>query len=50
LSAAAFLDEAVIDPEAVTQAVFAVIAKHVDPGEVEKVKSLFPAELRSLWP
>ncbi len=44
--AAAFPDEAVIDPEAV----FGVIARHVDPGEVEKAKGLLPAELRSLWP
>jgi uncharacterized protein (DUF2267 family) len=48
--AAAFPDEAVIDSEAVTKAVFQVIAKHGDTGEVEKVKSLFPAELRPLWP
>ena len=42
--AATVPDEAVSDPEAV----FRVIARNVDTGEVEKVKSLFPAELRSL--
>jgi uncharacterized protein (DUF2267 family) len=47
--AAAFPDEAVIDSEAVTKAVFGVLARHVDTGEVERVKALFPAELRSLW-
>lgn len=48
--AAAFPDEAVIDTEAVTRAVFGVIARHVSNGEVEKARSLLPAELRSLWP
>lgn len=34
----------------VTQAVFQVLAKHITPGEVEKIKGALPAEIRSLWP
>ncbi|MEX0676083.1 MAG: DUF2267 domain-containing protein [Pirellulales bacterium] len=33
----------------VTQAVFQVLAKHVTPGEVQKIKGVLPAEIRSLW-
>jgi uncharacterized protein (DUF2267 family) len=33
----------------VTQAVFQVLAKHITPGEVEKIKSTLPADIRSLW-
>jgi uncharacterized protein (DUF2267 family) len=46
----AFPDDAVIDPGAVTKAVFQVDAQHGDAAEAEKVQKLFPAELRSLWP
>jgi uncharacterized protein (DUF2267 family) len=48
--AAAFRDDPDVDPEAVTRAVFAVLADHVTSGEVEGVKHSLPAELRSLWP
>lgn len=33
----------------VTQAVFQVLAKHVTPGEVQKIKGVLPPEIRSLW-
>jgi uncharacterized protein (DUF2267 family) len=33
----------------VTQAVFQVLAKHITPGEVEKIKGDLPADIRSLW-
>ena len=39
-----------IDPEEAVRAVFAVMAKRLDPGEVEKLIKLFPEELRSFWP
>lgn len=33
----------------VTKAVFQVLAKHITPGEVEKIKSALPEDIRSLW-
>jgi len=42
-------DHPEIDPERVTQAVFQVLAKHVTSGEIESVKQILPAEIRSLW-
>ena len=38
-----------VDPESMTRAVFRVITKHVTPGEIEDVKHVLPAELRTLW-
>jgi uncharacterized protein (DUF2267 family) len=26
-----------------------MLAKHITPGEVEKIKGLLPPEIRSLW-
>jgi uncharacterized protein (DUF2267 family) len=46
VAAASFWD----DPERVTRAVLAVLAKHVSHGEIEGVKHGLPTELRSLWP
>lgn len=46
---AAFTDEPIANPEAITHAVFHVIAKHVTAGEVEHLKINLPAEIRSLW-
>ena len=34
----------------VTRAVLQVLAKHITPGEVEKVKHALPNDLRTLWP
>jgi uncharacterized protein (DUF2267 family) len=39
-----------VDPESAVRAVLAVMACRLDLGEVEKLKSLFPEELRALWP
>ncbi len=38
-----------IDIEALTRAVFQVLAKHVSPGEVKHVKIALPREIQSLW-
>jgi uncharacterized protein (DUF2267 family) len=32
------------------RAVFDVMAKRLDAGEVDKLTNLFPKELRELWP
>jgi len=39
-----------IDPESVACAVFTVLARRVTEGEIEDVKHVLPAALRSLWP
>lgn len=39
-----------IDPERVVRAVFAVMATRLDPGEIEKLITQLPEELRGLWP
>ena len=33
-----------------TRAVFAVLGRHLDPGQVEKVSHALPADLRKFWP
>jgi len=48
--AAAFQDEADVDPERVTRVIFQVLAKHVSGGEIDGVKRSLPMELRTLWP
>jgi uncharacterized protein (DUF2267 family) len=45
---AEFSDEN-FDTEAVVRAVLNVLAKHITPGEAEKVKQLLPEDIRSLW-
>jgi uncharacterized protein (DUF2267 family) len=47
--ARAFRDDPV-DAEAVTRAVFGVLARHVSAGEVEAISRLLPPEIRALWP
>jgi uncharacterized protein (DUF2267 family) len=44
-----FTDEPV-DAEQVAHAVFAVLATHVSPGEIEQVEQVLPSEIRDLWP
>ncbi|HLB06937.1 MAG TPA: DUF2267 domain-containing protein [Alphaproteobacteria bacterium] len=46
----AFRNDPDIDAEAVARAVFAVIGKHVSPGEVRDIVGSLPAEIRALWP
>ena len=33
-----------------TRAVFAVLGRHLDPGQVDKVSHALPADLRAFWP
>jgi uncharacterized protein (DUF2267 family) len=44
-----FRNDERMDPEAITRAVFAVIARHASAGEIEDIKRILPAELRELW-
>jgi uncharacterized protein (DUF2267 family) len=39
-----------VDPEVAVRAVFDVMAKRLDAGEVDKLTNLFPKEVRELWP
>jgi uncharacterized protein (DUF2267 family) len=39
-----------LDPEVAVRAVFDVMAKRLDAGEVDKLTNLFPKEVRELWP
>jgi uncharacterized protein (DUF2267 family) len=48
--AADFKEDLRLDPEAVTRAVFRLLAQHVSTGEIEAIKHTLPAELRELWP
>jgi uncharacterized protein (DUF2267 family) len=48
--AAAFRDGPHVNTEAVARAVFAVLGRHVTPGELADVKRSLPGEVRSLWP
>jgi uncharacterized protein (DUF2267 family) len=45
-----FRGEDRVDPEQVARAVFAVLARRVTEGEIEDVRHVLPAEIRSLWP
>ena len=48
--AAAFRRDPQVDAEQVARGVFAVLAEHIDPGQVNKVIAALPHELRELWP
>ena len=37
------------DPEAAVRAVFGVLLKHLDPGQIEKVQAILPASIRDFW-
>jgi len=38
------------DPQAVTQAVFAVLARHLPAGQVADIRQGLPEPVRALWP
>ncbi|HKX28648.1 MAG TPA: DUF2267 domain-containing protein [Blastocatellia bacterium] len=42
--------EDLIDSECVARAVFVLLANRISDGEIEDVKQILPAEIRSLWP
>jgi uncharacterized protein (DUF2267 family) len=48
--AAELKEDARLDPEEVTRAVFRLLARHVSTGEIEGIKQTMPPELRELWP
>jgi uncharacterized protein (DUF2267 family) len=39
-----------LDPLDAVVSVFALIARHISPGEVRKIRATMPAEIKSLWP
>jgi len=39
-----------MDARAATDAVFTVLARHVDPGQAEKVRHALLVEVQTLWP
>jgi uncharacterized protein (DUF2267 family) len=45
-----FRNDPEVDAEQVARAVFAVLAEHIDPGQVNKVVAALPHDLRDLWP
>ena len=46
----AFRGDSRVQSEAVVGAVFKVLSKHIEPGAVEHVLHVLPAEIRALWP
>jgi uncharacterized protein (DUF2267 family) len=45
----AFAKEPDVDAKEVVRAVFALLDRHVSPGEVEDVRRVLPEDIRSLW-
>jgi uncharacterized protein (DUF2267 family) len=43
-------DDDPIDAQEIARAVFTLLAERISDGEIEDVKQVLPAELRSLWP
>jgi len=39
-----------VNPVRLTEAVMAVLSANISPGELEKLRGIFPQELRVLWP
>ena len=39
-----------VDPEPLTRAVFGLLARHVDRGEIGQVRSMLPDPVRRMWP
>ena len=38
-----------VDPEAAVHAVFAVLTRHLDPGQISKIQGVLPRPLRDMW-
>ena len=45
-----FVTDRNVNPMRLTEAVMKVLATHISAQEVEKLRAIFPSELRSLWP
>ena len=45
----AFRNDDRMDPEQITRAVFRVLARRVNEGEIQDIQRILPAELRELW-
>ncbi len=45
----AFTGEPELDAEEVARAVFRVIARRIDEGEIEDIRGILPKDLRELW-
>jgi uncharacterized protein (DUF2267 family) len=43
-------DSRPVDPRDATRAVFGILSRHMNIGQVEKVKQSLPEELRRIWP
>lgn len=39
-----------VDPEQAVRVVLEVLAAHYDPAEIDKLRGLFPEDMRDLWP
>lgn len=48
--AAAYPNDATVEPEDIARAVFKVLETHVSAGEIQDVQHVLPREIRSLWP
>lgn len=38
-----------VDPQAATTAVFGVLSRHIDAGQIAKVQGVLPGSIRSFW-
>jgi uncharacterized protein (DUF2267 family) len=38
-----------VDPRDATQAVFAVLGRHISPGEITKIRNALPKSIRDMW-
>lgn len=38
-----------VDPDAAVRTVFAVLLRHLDPGQIAKVQGVLPRPLRDMW-
>lgn len=50
LVSAGFRGMETVDPALMAEAVFGVMTRYLDPGQVENVRSAMPEDVRNLWP